>query len=167
MKKIVIILILLLLVGCSNNSLVDEESARDKYFTYYQSILDAKELLSDSDYFDISAVVNADENDEYHYSVIVDNPQIAMYNIEVMAVVDDGSLSINRETVMPTSGILDDSYNMIPYQVSLVNNYAEGIVLDGTIDTDSVKLIVLVMWKNSDLSVTNRQFFELEAAITE
>lgn len=168
MKKLIIILIVFLLAGCSSDSTIsDDETVRDKYLTYYQSILDAESFLTKSDYFDIDLVLNAEEDGSYRYSVIIDNPKIAMYNMEIMAVVDDGSLSVNEEVVMPTLGILNDSYNMVPYQVSLANNYAEGLVLDGTVDTDKVSVLILVMWSNSDSSETTRNYFNLEASLEE
>ncbi|MFV0254529.1 MAG: hypothetical protein ACK5G7_00080 [Erysipelotrichaceae bacterium] len=162
MKKIIsIIMIALLLVGCNEN-ITNDAAEQDKYFSYYQSILDAESLQTESKYFDIEATMNIEE-DNYRYSVIIDNPQIAMYNVEVMSIIDDGSLSINKKYAMPTTGVIDQPYNLVPYQVNLANFYAEGLVLDGLVDFPNVDLLVLVVWHNRDFTITYREYFDLSA----
>ena len=165
MKKIcVLILGILLLTGCKESIIDNYLDNQQKYEAYYQSILDNESFLQSSSYYSIEAVIN--QIDEYYrFSVIVDRPNIAMYDIEMMAVIDDGSVSINYDVVMPASGIFDRSYSMIPFQSNEAAGFPSGIILDGLCDKPNIKLLVMVSWKNADRDVVYKEFFQLDARL--
>jgi hypothetical protein len=83
----------------------------------------------------------------------------------MMAIIDDGAVSINYDNVMPASGIFDRSYSLIPYQANKEAGFAKGIVVDGICLNPQVEILVMVAWKNEDLTSNFKQFFRLKASI--
>ena len=164
LKKITLMLLVILLVSCQSSTVNSDEVNLQKYEAYYQSILDSDSFQEKSEYFSIEAVMNMVEG-AYRFSVIIDEPLVAMYNIEMMAIIDDGSVSVNYDTVMPASGIFDRSYNMLPYQSNETSGFPSGIIVDGLCDNSRVTLLILVAWKNETSTESFRQFFRLVADV--
>ena len=165
MKKTILLIICgLCLSGCWDKKIADPNADRKKYEAYYQSILDNETFLEKSENFSIEAVMNK-VDDYYRFSVIIDNPKIAMYSVETMAIIDDGSVSINYEVVMPASGIFDKAYNLLPYQQNEAAGFAGGLILDGVCDKPEVVLLVMVSWRNEKNTVIYKEFFELVAKL--
>ena len=164
LRKIGVLILIILLIGCQNTAVSSDEINLQKYEAYYQSILDNDNFLEKSEYFSIEAVMNMVEG-AYRFSVIIDDPQVAMYSIEMMAIIDDGSVSINYQTVMPASGIFDRSYNMLPYQSNETSGFPSGIIVDGLCDSSRVTLLIMVAWKNEASTESFRQFFRLVADV--
>ena len=167
-KKIVkissIVVIFNILLGCKNPVIDNSKANLQKYEAYYQSIMDNDVFLHSSENFSIEAVMNT-VDDHFRFSIILDEPKIAMFSIEMMAIIDDGSVSINYETVMPASGIFDRSYDLIPYQQNEAAGFPRGIILDGLCDKPTVNLLVLVSWKNIDGTEVYKEYFQLEAKL--
>lgn len=158
------LVLLLLLSGCqsSNDRQLDQEKY-EAYLTYYQEIINAQGKASSSEYFDISLVVNQLSNGNYRYDVIIDNPRIAMHNIEVLAVVLNADASINTEEMMPSIGIMDDEkLTMIPNQVDKEKGFVEGLDLSGTVTSLPVNIGVKVCFKDESGQKTTRLYFALQ-----
>ncbi len=162
LRKTLLVVAIVLLAACKRTVIDDNKANMHKYETYYQSILDNDTFLIKSDSFSLEAVMNQ-VGEFYRFSVILDNPKIAMFDIEMMAIIDDGSVSVNYEKVMPASGIFDRSYNLIPYQQNEAAGFPRGIILDGVCDKPKVSLLVLISWRNEDKSKSFKEFFQLEA----
>lgn len=160
MKKLIIgIFVLVVLFGCGTSA-SNDRVYMEKYETYYQAILDNADFYNKSKYFNIEVVLNIiDEG--YRYDVILDNPQVAMYNIEALAIVDDGSVSIDQTVAMPSSGIFDEPYHLIPYQVNVSGRYVKGIVLDGVITSAKALIKVIVIWQNEAKTKSYKEFFSI------
>ncbi len=149
-KTVIIILILFLLVGCNSNTRKLDEEKYNTYLTYYQSILDSDTKAESSQCFDISIVVNKMDDSTYRYDVIIDEPKVAMYDIKALAVIDNLTVDIDTKNMMPSIGILDDDiYNMIPYQVNTEKGFVSGLDLSLTSEFSSLRISVLVEWKDS------------------
>lgn len=159
-KYVVGILISLLLVGCNSS----ETILREKYETYklhYQSILNSTQFKESSNYFNISSTLTALNDGSFRYDVFVDEPKIAMYDVEILVVVDDGLLLISDE-MMPSIGIFEDAeYHLIPYQIDHELGYEKGFNLNGVVSSNKVNLKVLVMWKDYFKIKTEREYFNL------
>ena len=169
MRKYVIgVLICLLLAGCNQSDIV----LKEKYETYklhYQSILNSTQFKQTSSNYNISTSLTALSDGNYRYDVFVDEPKIAMYDVEILAIVDDGLLLISDE-MMPSIGIYEDSeYHLIPYQVDAELGYQKGFNLNGVVNQNKVNLKVLVMWKDYFKIKTEREYFnfviDLNAAV--
>jgi len=164
MKKMLLILVgLLLMIGCSNSAQLDQIKI-DTYVSMYTDILNASDFKSSSEYFSIQASLNDLGNSSYRYDVIIDQAKVAMYNVEILVIVDDGSLVIS-DKMMPSVGIFEDiTYYMIPYQVNTAAHYVEGIALNGVTGTLSVRLKVLVKWRD-DLNKPFIEYFDFNVAL--
>jgi len=165
MKKLIIALLVAgtLLTGCQSSSgrQLDQEKY-DAYLTYYQEIISATDKLSGCDYFDIELVVNALSDGSYRYDVVIDNPKVAMYGIEVLAVVLNAEATINYSVMMPSIGIMDDdAYNMIPNQVNKAKGFVEGLDVSGTLTALPANVGVMVSFKDSTGQKVTRLYFGL------
>lgn len=166
MKKILLYLSLLLLVtGCQNNTHQPEQEKYNSYLSYYQSILDSDIEMSSSQCYDIALVVNKLDEEQYRYDVIIDNPRVAMYDIKALAVVNDLTIAIDKENMMPSIGILDDShYNMIPNQVDNEKNFVPGLDLSLLSSSSSLRISVMIEWKDSSEINYVREYINLYAS---
>jgi uncharacterized protein YceK len=156
MKKALLFLMsLMLMSGCSNSAQLDQIKL-DTYTSIYTDILNASDFKTESDYFSIEFLLADLGNSSYRYDVIIDQAKVAMYNVEILVIVDDGSLVIS-DKMMPSVGIFEDiTYYMIPYQVNTAAHYIEGIALNGVASNLPVRLKAVVKWKDD----INKPFIE-------
>lgn len=162
MKKIIIFLFtILILIGCedivrSNNS---NDSSTIRYYDMIELIDSNTNFSYASNYFDISGDISKiDEG--YRYYVFVDDPKIAMYDIEVMTI-EKGVDYTNKMTA--NIGIFEsEEYHMIPNQSDKKLGYVKGLSISGVTDKANVSLYVLVQWKNKNKNNTYREFLKLD-----
>lgn len=156
MKKILISLILLLaLFGCQKTS-----SVENQYYSFLKLLEEREEFSSSSLNYDISYEITAIGNGKYRYFVTIDEPRIAMYDIEIMAIEEGKDYS---ENIAASAGILStDQYNMIPNQSDVEKGYISGINISGETDDPHPVLLVLVQWHSSDLTIDSREYFKIE-----
>lgn len=163
MKRLVLLILILSLSACSPNN--RDAIASDHYKTLYTELLNELDPPTSSIYFTVNATLNELDGARYRYDVFIDEPQIAMYDIEILVIVDDGSLVIS-ETMMPSVGIFDEkTYHMLPYQVHPEQGFVKGFGLNGITDQPTVKLKVLVSWKDVNRIDTFKQFIRLDLSI--
>jgi len=157
-KLIVALMIALFLSACQNEAQILKEKY-ERYKLHYQSILNTTQFKTSSENFSIEASLVKITDGQYRYDVFVDEPKIAMYDVEILAIVDDGLLLISDE-MMPSIGIYEDSeYHLIPYQVDAELGYQKGFNLNGIVKENKVNLKVLVMWKDYFKIKTDREYF--------
>ena len=112
MKRYLFIIVgLLFLVGCSTK----EENEKYAYLEYKndlesQDVYDEEDSLDFDTYFNI--IRNKDDNEKVDYSIVIDKPEINMYNVKALLVHD----YMNED-------------------VTLRKNSADKIKLNGTINT--------------------------------
>lgn len=161
MKRLLIVwLSMILLVGCqsTNSDFIKSEH----YKTLYSELLNQLEVSSSTPYFSVSATLIPLSGARYRYDVFIDEPQIAMYDIEILVIVDNGSLVI-QEVMMPSVGIFDDKeYHMLPYQIHPEKGFVKGFGLNGITESASVKLKIVVSWKDVNRLRTYKTFLGLE-----
>lgn len=160
-KTSLIFLILMLMSGCASGISADQLKI-ETYKTMYTDILNATGFKTASDYFAVSATLSVLGSGSYRYDVIVDEAKVAMFDVEILLIQDDGSLVIS-DTMMPSLGIFEDkTYDMIPYQVNKEANVVQGIDLNGLSSTLPVRLKMVVQWKDANSTVFKEYFrFEL------
>lgn len=155
MRKLLILLCLLAMSisGCDKRNTNDKEF-QNTYNSFVDSILDNNGVDSTDIPFAHRLEVEKDDQDLYHYRVIIDQPRIAMYHIQMM-VVDKSS-----SNAYPFIGLMkdEDSVNMIPNQENKEKNFVQGIILEGTSSTPSFTLLVQVSWKDY-AQINNRTVF--------
>ncbi|QIK70421.1 hypothetical protein G7062_08960 [Erysipelothrix sp. HDW6C] len=121
MKKLILSLTLILLItGCSfgDRSLANERAKR--YETNWESILDTEKFATKSNYFDVHTEISQ-SGDIYNYEITIDNPQIAMYEVEVIVI--ENNAPFTTEKMMPSAGIFEGQYTMIPNQSRLEKGF--------------------------------------------
>jgi hypothetical protein len=159
MKQLLTILLVLSLMACTST---DRDAIKSEHYkTLYTELLNQLDTTQSSVYFTLSATLTA----RFRYDVFVDEPQVAMYDVEILVIVDNGSLVIS-ETMMPSVGVFDDKeYHMLPYQVNPENGFVKGFGLNGISDQSTVKLKILVSWKDVNRIKTTKAFIGLTLSV--
>ena len=163
MKKIIILITsLLLCFGCaptiSNN--VANSTDLIRYQDMVELIRSYNDFLPKSEYFNISTDVTKID-DGYRYYVFLDNPRIAMYDVEALVIEQDVDYNKNMAANL---GIFEsEEYHMVPNQENSELGYISGFSMSAISDKPNIKLYVLVQWKNANRSITNRQYIVLDA----
>lgn len=148
------------MAGCSAEKTANEQDSLTKYESYLNTLIEQDRYTQDSYYYDIYAILNKLEDGTTRYDIIIENPQVAMYNIEVMAV--ESTAKRNDTVIYPCIGVFDeDSYTMIPNQSNTSEGYIEAICLSGVTETEEPVLNVLVTWKDYAKLNTTREFIKL------
>lgn len=164
MKKFwMITVISCLLVGCQNTTTTTEDSGEESlYASYYHVIEDNDQFLSSSEYYTISCEMGAMSDGTYRYYIFLDEPQVAMYDVIMMAVINDIPYEENN-AMMPTIGVFDTTeYNLIPYQSNSDAGYVKGLILSGDTSESIVHVKLLVEWSNEGREKTKREFLSFD-----
>ncbi|MDO4702210.1 MAG: hypothetical protein Q4A47_06305 [Erysipelotrichaceae bacterium] len=157
MKKLLLLSLSLFLFGCGSVK-EKEQPANIRYKDIYKLIIDNDKFLDTSMYYDFSVDIVALKDGTYRYYVFIDNPQVAMYDIEVL-MIDQDINTLDMETMSPSIGIYENKeYNMIPYQVNTENNFVKGLVLSGITTKKDIILKGVIQWKNSNRSITYKEY---------
>ncbi|MBR4471232.1 MAG: hypothetical protein IKS54_08000 [Erysipelotrichaceae bacterium] len=164
MKKILLI-ILLLITLCACNEDGKQKADPDERYMYIIEMISEHETFQDSsNYFDI-AVEMAKISDGYRYYITIDNPRIAMYDIELLAI----EKSVDYRTQMAANvGIFEEKeYHMVPNQSNPDQGYVKGIVASGVSKNPITTLFIFVQFKNSDFSAVRSEYFKLDVSYGE
>lgn len=167
MRKIFVgLVIALFMTACQNDAQILQEKY-ERYKLHYQSILNTTQFKSSSELFSIEVSLMDLSNGQYRYDVFVDEPLIAMHDVEILAIVDNGLLLVSDQ-MMPSIGIFEDqSYRMIPYQVDVDLGYHKGFNLNGIVDDSEINIKVVVMWKDYFEIKTEREYFSFDLSVKE
>ncbi len=166
MKRIIIgFIVLLLVVGCNSDKKIDK-AQMNLYETHWKSLLNESKFQSTSRNFNIE-VNFVEEAEGYAYYLTVDNPRVAMYDVEIMVI--ENKESFNKlEEMQPSAGIFENKFNLIPNQTRKEKNYRKGAILSRSgIEENELSLRVLVTWKNYTKLDTFKEVFEFELAYIE
>lgn len=165
MKKVGFILsFLILLSGCTTDPADDVRY--QTYKTNYQNILNTTSFQDRSSYYDITASLTDVGAAGVRFDVFLDHPRIAMYDVEMLAIVDTGLLTISSD-MMPSVGIFEDAeYNLIPYQINGDKGFPKGFNLNGLTTGNTVILKVQVTWKDYFKIRSFKENFKFELTLS-
>lgn len=160
MKKLsALVLVLVLLAGCSNTAAQDKNKL-ETYKTMYTDILNSTSFKSSSTFYTITASLTALSDTEFRYDLIIDRAMVAMYDIHILVIQDNGSLVISDQ-MMPSIGVFENlTYTMIPNQINKEDNFVEGFGLNGVSAMRPIRLKMVIQWKNA-LNVTTKEFIAI------
>lgn len=165
MKKIIITLILcLILTGCSFGGNSEYQAKVKRYQSLIQVILDNDKFQQEPQSFDLEVIMN-EESGGYSYDIIIDNPKIAMYSIEVIVV--ENNQGFNEEKMMVSSGVFENPRSMIPGQVNTEAGFVGGMILNALTPNADVNLKILVTWKDNGLANDFSELIEVNASINQ
>ena len=158
-KRFLLLVLLIALAGCNLNTQdvrLQQQFAR--YEAYYVSLFDNDRFISFSDAFDLEVVFTKLDSG-YRYDVVIDNPKIAMYDIEIMVVENDTPFE-RADKMMPNLGIFESlEVNLVPYQVHTDKGFMKGVVVSGVVSVSVVELKIMVAWKDYAKLNSTREFF--------
>lgn len=161
MKRIVHVLLvgLLCLGGCFNSDNT-QAIAQEAYRGYYKAIEDNTRWSSSSSFYSVSGEMTQLPSGEHRYYLIFDEPQVAMYDIAILAVEDDKSFA-EANKMMPSIGVFEtNTFHMIPYQANSESGYVKGLVISGETENDELRLNILVEWYDKTHEIQTREFLE-------
>ena len=158
MKKALLIFTLLLaLSGCMNIGR-KEANVNERYSNIIELIKEHENFATTSNYYDIS-VEMAKINEGYRYYITIDNPRIAMYDIELLAIEDGVDYMANMAANV---GIFEETqYNMIPNQSNAAKGFTKGIIASGISTKPETTLYIFTQFKNQDFSKIHSEYFKL------
>lgn len=158
MKKLFIILFLsLFLVSCTDTDL---ENIRI-YEEMINILNDAAEYNTSSSHYSISINFSRTAQEKRYY-IVIDDPQIAMYDVKAIAF-EEGP--INSDEACPNVGIFDESINLVPNQINKEKGFVKGISISGVYSGDEPTILCLVQWINEDNTKVYREYFRLGTQI--
>ncbi len=159
MKKIFILIIsLCLLSGCTTDSTAVSGSD-DRYYDMLHQLENVQNYASEPTYYSLTIELSEVEGG-YRFFVIVDEPKIAMYNIQVMAIVEGDDYS---NTMAANVGIFEDtSYTMIPHQTKPDDGYVAGLSISGLTEDNPCTLNIMVRYETSDHESVTRDYYRVE-----
>jgi len=158
-KKAILFLLIIFLTSCASNanSILEEENF-SRYQAYYTSIFDNDRFIRQPQNYNMDVVFTKIDN-KYRYDIIIDEPIIAMYDVEVMVIENDQAFE-RTEKMMPSFGVFErEEKNMIPHQIDIEKGYVKGIVVSGLVDSSVVELKIMIGWKDYSKLNSFREFF--------
>ncbi len=162
MKKILITLCLcLVLTGCSFGGSSEYQAKVKRYQSLIQVILDNDKFQQEPQAFDLEVNMNQ-EGSGYSYDIIVDNPKIAMYSIEIIVV--ENNQGFNEDKMMVSSGVFEKPRSMIPGQVNTEAGFVGGMILNALTANADVNLKILITWKDNGLANDYSELIEVNAS---
>ncbi len=160
-KLLLMFMMIVFLAGCANNNESIDKLKLENYAYIYQTITDNDTFDTVADHFDMQVVMSLIGDNEYRYDIIIDNPQVAMYDIKMMAVENNIDYSL-ADKMMPSIGIFDDEeYNMVPYQVETDLGFVKGMVISGTTNAPVINLKIRITWKDYTKVEETKNYFNL------
>lgn len=162
MKKILIILLLLISLTSCQEIGREEANPNDRYIYLIEMINEHDGFSASSQYFDLSCEMSKIEGG-YRYYITVDNPRLAMYDVELLAI-EKGVDYLSR--MAANVGIFESTqYNIVPNQSNPAKGYVKGIVASGVSDKPETTLYIFVQFKNKDYTNTHSEFFRIDVGV--
>ncbi len=158
MKKLLLILLIIFLVGCTSNK---EPLDLSIYKEYYKEIDNNTYFSDSSNNYSIKYEVTQVDNGAYRYYIFIDQPQVAMYDCVIL--VRENNIKYEAQTkMMPSSGIFDNKYSLVPNQIDTAGGYPKGIILSGEIDSEKIYLDILIQWNNYSRFNKTTEYIHIE-----
>lgn len=147
-NKILIVLIMLIITSGCSKTVDRKEILLEKYESAYSELLAKDDFLEGSEHYNIEVAVNKLEDQSYRVDVIIDEPNIAMYNIvAIMEINSTGVMQLDE--VNASLGLVDDEkFNLIPNQSKTEAGFYSGLILSGISDKSSGDVIVMINFTN-------------------
>ena len=161
MKKFLLVVLLLFTLCACDDDGKQMANPDDRYMYIIEMINEHESFQTTSNYVDIGVEMAKIENGYRHY-ITIDNPRIAMYDIEILGIEKGVDY---RNNMAANVGIFEDKeYNMVPNQANIDDGFVKGIVVSGVSKEPQTTLYIFVQFKNADYSITRSEYFQLDAS---
>lgn len=157
-RWIVLLISLAMLCGCSNKKTASKQMMQ--YEEDYEKVLANQNWISESSCYSLSGEMSKGNDGSYNYVLVIDEARTAMYHVSLIAVENDTPYK-DANKMMPSIGIFDGPFALVPNQVNSDEGYVKGMAASGQTDESSVDLKIMVSWTNEDSSKTSEEFFHV------
>ncbi len=157
-KKIGIILFILMMLGCSSKQSLESQQF-EEYYQIREQLLQQDEF-EETRYFSVTLVYNQVDN-QYRYDIVIDHPQIDMYDITAMVYADE-----TVEEMCPSLGILEDNqYHLKKDYVNKQEGFYKGIQLSGKTSQKKAILLYVSYYLDEELTQKVENYIEVQDEI--
>lgn len=157
MKKFLIFLALFLLAGCGFGATKDV-GVDSRYEDMIELLNTNEKFEEQSNYYDISYDMSKLDNG-YRYYIYIDNPKIAMYNVQVLAIEDGVDYS---RYMAANAGLFEDqAYHLVPNQTNIDKGFVKGIMISGVTQKSELTMEVMVRWSDRVNSTNEREYIQM------
>lgn len=143
-NKIFLILVFLILIGCTQSVQLEvsseRESQENNYFKYIEELDLVENFITTCDDFNVKMITNKLGDDEFRQDIIIDDTNLILYNVKVIAKVNDGITCS-----YPSLGILEnEKFTISNDERDTMNNVYKGINLSAItrVEKISIKLMI-------------------------
>lgn len=136
------------------------QQAQELYDGLYNQLISATTFDTTVTDYDLTLNV-VTTGDTYRFTLTVDNPRVAMRNVELM-VVDSTALNDTENGMILTRGLMDETIHLVPNQVYSQLNAVRSVDVEGSFATFPQTLRVMVSYMDESGSTTYKQFFLFE-----
>ncbi len=158
MKKVGMILFIFMILGCSSKQSLESQQF-EEYYQIREQLLQQDEFEEIKD-FSVTLVYNQVDN-QYRYDIVIDYPQIDMYDITAMVYADE-----NEEEMCPSLGILEDNqYHLKKGYVNKQEGFYKGIQLSGKTSQKKVVFLYVSYYLDEELTQKIEKYIEVQDEI--
>lgn len=157
MKKFIVVLMMFILCGCGFE--VTKDVSVDSRYEDMIELLETNEKFEESsNFYDVSYDIVQIENG-YRYYIYIDNPRVALYNVQVLAIEDGVDYS---RYMAANVGIFEDAkYHLVPNQTNVDKGYVKGLMISGVTEKSELEMKIMVCWSDRVSSSLQREYIQM------
>lgn len=156
-KFIVVLMMCILLTGCGFD-VTKDVSVDSRYEDMIELLTTNEKFAIDSNYYDVSYDI-VKLNEGYRYYIYIDNPRIALYNVQVLAIEDGVDYS---RYMAANVGIFEDTkYHLVPNQTNIDKGYVKGLMISGITEKNELEIKLMVCWSDRVSSTNEREYIQM------
>ena len=158
MKKFIVVLMMCILMTGCNFNVTKDVSVDSRYEDMIELLITNEKFATESNYYDVSYDI-VKLNEGYRYYIYIDNPRIALYNVQVLAI-EDG---IDYSRYMAANvGIFEDTqYHLVPNQTNVDKGYVKGLMISGVTEKSELEIELMVCWSDRVSSTNEREYIQM------
>ena len=147
-----------MMLGCSSKQSLESQQF-EEYYQIREQLLQQDEF-EETRYFSVTLVYNQVDN-QYRYDIVIDHPQIDMYDITAMVYADE-----TVEEMCPSLGILEDNqYHLKKDYVNKQEGFYKGIQLSGKTSQKKAILLYVSYYLDEELTQKVENYIEVQDEI--
>ena len=146
-----------ILCGCGFE--VTKDVSVDSRYEDMIELLETNEKFEESsNFYDVSYDIVQIENG-YRYYIYIDNPRVALYNVQVLAIEDGVDYS---RYMAANVGIFEDvKYHLVPNQTNVDKGYVKGLMISGVTEKSELEMKIMVCWSDRVSSSLQREYIQM------
>jgi len=163
LKKIITLLLVILLTSCSYYE--DTASTANLYYDLVELLQSQESFQSSSTYYDVTYELVQESEGVYYYFISIDNAQIALYNVEALAVVE--GVDYTKEMAASIGIFEDTKYSLIPNQSNVSEGFVKGVTISGACASPSIDVRLMVRWDNRSGMTNTKEYLRFTIEVNQ